>query len=147
MITLHEALHIAGFRLIGKPYRYRRGEPVVEPVVAMTHQAQLLVALAPLAVTGSLFLLFSIATGLTFSQSPGWGLFFLGLTALAGLQASFCLSDLRQAWQLLSGRDKTPFDGLIRLNERLMQPRRTRLYLWIMLIVVLTLLALELHQP
>ena len=147
IIASHELLHIVGFRLIHKPYHYRWGEPFVQPAAPLTRQEQLVVALFPLAVTFPLFVGFTVLVGLTFNRLPGWGLFFLGLTAAAGFAASFCLDDLGRAYQLVTGRDKTPFDPLIQLNDYLMRPRRNLIHIWVMLIICLLLLALGLQQP
>jgi hypothetical protein len=147
IIASHELLHIVGFRLIGKPYHYRWGEPFVQPAAPLTRWEQLVVALFPVAVTFPLFVGFTVLVGLTLSRQPGWDLFFLGLTAVAGLAASFCLDDLGRAYRLVTGRDKTPFDSLIQLNEQVMRPRRRLVHIWVMLIICLILLALQLQHP
>jgi hypothetical protein len=146
--TPHELLHVLGYKLVGKAYRYRLGDPFVAEIDELTRREKLIVGLLPFAVTGLMAVAFMMGLPLLVQlDDPLWiacyAILSVGLLTYTG----FSIIDLRDAYQLLTGQDKTPFDPIIRYNTYFLRPRESLTHVWVMLIISIALLIWNLLTP
>ncbi|MDM8518690.1 hypothetical protein QUF64_01480 [Anaerolineales bacterium HSG6] len=114
----HEGLHVIGYRLVGHTCQYRLGDTYVKPIGTISFRQQLVGTLFPFVVFASLFLLFTLLSGLAYRHllyigSYVWLVIWTGLAFIAGLYTGTTIDDLRKAYLLIYGKPwhaQTPFD-------------------------------------
>ena len=114
----HELLHIIGFRLVGQRCVYQWGQPHVTPLGSIPAWKRLVGRLFPFAVFLTLLIVFTILSGLAYSQALRSGSFFwfilwTSLAYVAGMYAGSTVGDLRRAYLLIFNKpwySWTPFD-------------------------------------
>ncbi len=114
ILVPHELLHVAAYRLIGKPCRYQLGDVMVQGSEPKTWREQLLVLLFPLTVMLALLLLttaswfgwylhseYSANPLVYFRTAPMWHQLLWWFSLGLACYASTCALDVRAALQLL----------------------------------------------
>lgn len=111
----HELLHVLAYRLLGKSYRYRWGQPYVEPVEQMTRRERLFTSLFPFTVCfglgwllslGWITLVFFLNLQTDHPEIPVWLMGMLLVSIMLVFYSSMSQNDLIKSYHLLFPKDK-----------------------------------------
>ncbi len=114
----HELLHVLAYRLLDKACFYQWGDHQVKSTAKQTQGERLFILLLPTLLCWGLALLFYLIWGLLafsahmppeiyFVAAPKWHWLFAGIAVLLIIYSGTGYRDIRRAWQILSGEEKS----------------------------------------